>query len=372
MLFLLKIYRIQKVYLYFQRLKEEEGELKSKQGIRIGYCNQILRERKFEKYRKERLLQIKDNLALLVIKIYFKSNQLNFPNIMKRIKRYKRKLKMCASSSVHNEKAFDAYSTRDISTRSEVYTNNSSNENLRNPDNLGNILECASLTSTEFLQIEQTRKEKIQNGIISYNIAKPKEIIAVLPYLYQKDIQEEVSPQCHYTIATTSLISRMLSSNPQRHNPRKKSLPLPAIQSPPKPSPPKKLVFTNERLPNFTRATFSSDRSPRAENNEQDRIVVKNSPREKTTLFNQTITTMQKAVIKKKRSISTYKACPESRTPKYKNYARTEASSRLYYRAQTSIEQERPVFKELPCLVPFTDPFVNTIKYRASRLSSIQ
>ena len=138
---------------------------------------------------------------------------------------------MHKSGSVQ-DKTFDGLSTRDqFSTASEVVSN-SSNENLRNIDNLGHILECASMTSTEFLQIEKDRKEKIQNGKISYNIARAKEPISVLPLLYQKDIQEEIFPMKNYTQPTKANICRMSASMPKRQNPAYKKQKLPKIAQP--------------------------------------------------------------------------------------------------------------------------------------------
>ena len=335
MIFYFKILRITKVFLHFQQIKQEEIEVGCRSGLRQCYCRIIIKQKKFEKYRTNRLKEIKINLALLVIKNYYQRNQLSFRVLMKRFKKYKRMLKNCKSSSVQN----DLISTRDYySVTSDIFSNNSSNENLKNPENidLGNILECASLTSTEFLHQEKVRKAKIQNGLIAYNIPKVKEPIAVLPFLYQKDMIEELSPSRNYTAVTNSVVKRMVSNNPQRFSPIKRKTNLPLINFTPRVLP-KSIVFTKDCLPNFTRPTASSSAGKREEESFHP-LMAKGSFRESTTLFNQTFSGMQKITIPKKRSISTYKAM-SPQTPRYSVYSRPEENLKFHYRAQTSVNQ---------------------------------
>ena len=365
MLFLLKIFRIKKVYFHYLQLKQEEGEIGIRNGIRIGYCFMIIKWEKFLIYRKMRLEKIKENLAVLTVKQYYQINQLTFAQLLRRFKKYKRMLKMNKSSSIQNYKTFDGTSTRECgSVRSDIFTNNSSNENLKNVDNLKKILECASLTSTEYLQREEDRKQKIQNGKIAYNIPKAKEQITVLPYLYQKDILEDISPSCHYTIATSAVVSRMMNSYPKRQRPLKRKPPAPLVIQSPKISP-RKIIFTKEHLPNFTRPTISSSITIKVDDDYEKSHTVRTSPRDNTTLFNQTFSGMQRtSVAQQKRSISAYKPQYPINTPKLSTHSRFDNNSRISkYRAKTTTEVDRDEI-ELPCLVPITSPFTNTLKQR--------
>ena len=258
-------------------------------------------------------------------------------------------LKMCRSGSMQSKGDF--YSTKDQSTnRSEVFGGDSIPD-LKNGEDLGNILECASLTSTEYLEIEKTRKEKIQFGMIAYNISKNKEPVPVLPYLYQKDIFEEHSPSRNYTLMTNCLISRMTSIQPKRQSPNKKlpptrfSVELPSISI--TAATPKKIKFDNENRPNFTRPTASSmaSRSPEDHYSQTPKTV--SSYREHTTLFNQTFSGMQKLAELKQRSISNHR---KSILPDFQgtlpnvcfsSSAGRDSRVKKHYRAQTTFEMDK-------------------------------
>jgi hypothetical protein len=303
LLIIFKIRRLERFYQHFQRLKQENGEIGCKRSMRYIYYYNILKFKKFIRCRQLKLEEIKERLALLAIKNYYESNQLSFRLIIKRIKKYKRKIKVCRSNSIQNDKNGDGVSTRDqYTTRSNIFTNESSRENLKNPENLRNILECASLTSTEFVQAEKERKERIQNGLISYKVPKAKEQLPVLPYLYQKDILEEISPPSHYTTPTSALVSRMQCINPKRQSPTIKHVELPLIALSPKPVL-KKIIFQKDNLPNFTKPTFSSTFSGKCEE-VAEKIFNKRDYINTYKVINQTISTIQKKTLRDERSIT--------------------------------------------------------------------
>jgi hypothetical protein len=291
-------------------IKEIEGQEFLRKTLQIFWAKTILDYKKFLKFREVRLKEIHRNVAVLTIKKYFSSNCITFSVFMRKVKKFKRMIKMCKSGSVQSKG--DMYSTKDQSTvRSDVFDAGSNGE-LR-ADDLGNIMECASLTSTEYVELEKARREKIQNGLICYNIQRNKEPLPVLPYLYQKDILEEHSPPSHYTVLTSCLVSRMTTANPQRQNPKRhlispKALISERFELPVLPQTPKKIIFTNENLPNFTRPTQSSLAS-----RSKDETFMSETPksvgnyREHSTLFNQTFSGMQKLMDIKRQSISSHK-----------------------------------------------------------------
>lgn len=370
MLFLFKIGRIQRTYLILKMIKEEESMIGIKIGLRIIFNYKILKWKRFEKYREVRLKEIRKNVAILSVKIYYSSNQLSFRLLMRRFKKYKRAIRMHKSGSVIPEKN-EGLSTRDhISTRSDIFSNPSA-DNLKNVDNLGGIVECASLTSTEFLKIEKTRKDKIHCGLIAYNIPKSKEPVAVLPYLYQKDMQEEVSPPCHYFTPTHALVNRISVTNPLRQSPIKKMLrQLPAISSYTPKIEKRKLIFDKEHLPNFTRPTLSSSYGRSKEEENSEAYSIKRSIRENTTLYNQTFSGMQKLLIPEKESLQNLKG--KMSTDKVKNfhYMGIEKNPRIQHvRAQTTVENIRRIEAEKPCLVALVPPFTSTLSKRVQKIS---
>lgn len=299
-----KCRRLLNAFFYFKRLREEEGLKGVKIGLHIFYGRMKLKWQQFLEYRDKRLIKLRENLAILSIRNYYRKNSLSFSLIMKRIKKYKRRLKMNTSHSTHDK--CDFMSTKTQSVKSGLFSENSSNENLKNIENLVDIVECASLTSTEFLVVEKMRKKAIHDGMIAYKIPRSKEPIAVLPYLYEKDLKDEVTPIGHYEEITFAATSRMSANRPIRYPPNKKVREkLPAIvKDAVKIAKNRKIVFNNDNLPNFTRPTASSSFS-----REKDPVPVKvnvmnRTIRENTTLFNQTFSGVQRISEGKQRSVS--------------------------------------------------------------------
>ena len=367
----MKIYRIKQAYLHYLRLKEEKIEIILKKDLRIFSCIMVLKSKKFLIYRSTQLEKIKEKLSILIIKKYYHSNQLTIYLLIKRIKKYKRKLRIENSSSVQNDKSADGHLIKEYTaTHSGMVTNHSSEENLKNNENLGNILECASLTSTEFLQIEEIRRQKIQHGRISYNIPKAKEHTVVLPYLYQKDMIEDIRPSNHYITTTSAVVSRMMNSNPKRQHPLKKKIHLTQNTQITTNSPkelPKKIIFDKEHLPNFTRPTLSSSVDTKTDDEPEKNKKIKLKLKENSNLLKQTFAGIQRITQSNnnKRSTSVRKETYTVLTPKHSIDLRYENISRTNkYRAQTTMEIDRNYRVQLPCLVPLASPFANTIQTR--------
>ena len=304
MLFLLKIRRIEKVYKFFQSVKEREAEFKLKIYSKNFFALMKLKEIIFYHHRIERLAIIRKNLALLVIKNYLIDNKLTIKGIRRKIHKYKRMIKAFKSSS--------AISNRENSTKNTENYLNSSNENIKVED-LGNILECASLTSTEFQMIEQEKQEKIKMSKVSYNVGKSKEPVSVLPYIYERLIKDEIAPPKHHLNLTFCTTARISEASPIRkiqfRYPKNINQPkrLPKIQKPGK----RFFTYDVEDPPNYMRSTLCSSLDDRI--SQINESIPKRNPgpidlilREGSTLLNQTFAGYQR-VNEPKRSISNFR-----------------------------------------------------------------
>lgn len=293
MVFLFKIRRIQQVYTHLKALNEEETCRNLRLHIRIFVANIRIKHEKFLIFRSIRLREIRQKLAILTVKNYYASNHLTYRILRKRIILYKRKFRI---NSSHQSKTFDYASTRDRMTSQSDSNSFFSGENFKgHADNLGNILECASITSTEFLELEKERKEKIHLGYLSYNIPKAKESESLLPFLYQKDMKDAVSPTNYYN-STVNMVNRMNEVSPKRFAPKRNRKMLPSIKKKSLANAsPKKIVWDDEDPPNFTLPTASSSWNKK---NEEEIPKIKKIPkrelRNNTSLFNSTITAMLK------------------------------------------------------------------------------
>ena len=304
MLLLLKIRRIEKVYQFFQSIKEREAEFKLKVYSKNFFGLLKLKEIIFYHQRIEKIAIIRKNLALLVIKNYLNNNKLTVKGIRRKIHKYKRMMKAFKSSS--------AISNREGSTKNTENYLNSSNENIKGED-LGNILECASLTSTEFQMIEHEKQEKIKMSKVSYNVGKSKEPLSVLPYIYEKLIKDDIAPPKHHLNLTFCTTARMSEASPVRklqfHSPKFPNQPkrLPKIQKPGK----RFFTYDVEDPPNYMRSTLCSSLDDRISLITETIPKKKPGPidsilREGSTLLNQTFAGYQR-VNEPKRSISNFR-----------------------------------------------------------------
>ncbi|OMJ95299.1 hypothetical protein SteCoe_1356 [Stentor coeruleus] len=301
MVFLLKIRRIQTAYENYIIIKEAEACKKLKNYLRIGYANFQLKHIKFLRHRSIRILEIRENLAIISIKKYFELENLNYRVLRKRIILYKRKQKF---NSLQQDKNIEQVSTKDqFSICTDMYSI-CSGDYLKNVGNLRNIAECASITSTEYIKIQKERREKIDYAIISYNVQKNKEKNNLLPLLYQKDMMESISPSNNYFTITRAAATRISDVTPLRSVHKKQVKKLPNIQiSNQIKNVSNKIIWSKDDPPNFTLPTASWSNGKKEEIKIEKPLTRKQN-RENTTLFNQTITRAMKIKIPKERASS--------------------------------------------------------------------
>lgn len=366
MIFLLKIRRIEQVFLHLKALKEAEACKRLSVYIRVFNASMIIKNEFFLRYRSIRLQEIRQNLAILAIKNYFQSSHINFRILRKRIILFKRRLK---KNSSQQSKYFENASTRDRMTSRSELVSASSNDNLKAPiENLGNIIECASITSTEFLQMEKDRMDKITFGLLSYNVPKAKEQLPLLPLLYQKDMQEAISPNS-YCNATFTVVNRMNQVSPRRFTPKRLRKALPILnKKPPAKTLPRKLIWTREEQPNFSLPTASSAWGKKSEEDipEEKPVAKKREPRYNTTLFNSTITAMLKL------KDPNYRARSHFRSEMVEDiilcsYEKARAITRVKERPQvsSSLDESFNLYFQSPCV--YSETLASTASTRMTK-----
>lgn len=229
LLFKFKIRRILRTYTILQQQKINEIQLKLQKFLRVLKCKETISNLKFEIKKKFMLSKIRERVAITSVKGYWKKSKFTFKIIMQKIKKFKR--------MIRNEKRFSTVDkdTSNISKKGfykgdhlnakPLLTTRSKNsilsEDFDTNENEGeneeeNKKEEESLTSDLNRRQEQERQEKIARVRLSYNLPKAKEPLNVLPYLYQKDILEGMSPPSHYISTTRATVFRMNVSNPKR------------------------------------------------------------------------------------------------------------------------------------------------------------
>ncbi|OMJ84035.1 hypothetical protein SteCoe_14904 [Stentor coeruleus] len=241
LLFKFKIRRIKRVYDILRAQKVEEIQNYIKKILRVFYSKHTIANIKFENFRSGRLQEIREKLSIISVKNYWRKVKFSFKIIMQKIRKYKRMKK--------NEERMRAPSNKNLTVQGKHNNMLSQkkgdflnvNDMGNNRNSRGSILdsdaesgsgdedgkdakvETQSVASEINRKLEKERQAKISTSKVSYSIPKQKEPSNVLPYLYQKDILEGVSPPNHYISVTRATTFRMNDSNPKRFSPTRNS-----------------------------------------------------------------------------------------------------------------------------------------------------
>lgn len=232
-LFRQKMRRILDTYKKIRQQKVVQIKNCIRKYIRIFLGKKVISDLKFFNYRAERLIKIRQRLCILLMKAFWRKNKFTFKIVMTRIKKYKRMKK--------NEERMKASKANLLQGKAEAGKKNggllgaglggtgyqSSRSSFYDDSELGSGDEegkevkedVGSCTSEINKKLEAERQGKIAIAKVAYSIPKNKEPINVLPYLYQKDILEGVSPPSHHITTTRASVFRMNDSNPRRQNP---------------------------------------------------------------------------------------------------------------------------------------------------------
>ena len=270
--------RLLQTYKLIQQQKEEENFKNLRVKISILVCVQKMKNKAFEKYRRERLVDIKEKLAIIKLKILFKKLKLKKKNIIEKIKKYKRRLRAAQKRRARKLEAL----------RRE--NENLADQELQNMENLSIHSEEDFETTTsdreaeeraELLKkLEEDRKTRIHYGKIAHNLRDLK-LPKILTSLH------------HQEVPLINLTPVHLKRNPvkRRFSVIKEDFPIRRVDG---------------EEPSYMRATISFNLSKfatKAESFDDERNTIYGQIRDKSTLFEQTKASLLK-ISNKKRSLS--------------------------------------------------------------------
>lgn len=247
-----KVHRLQHIYNVYLQLKAEAAADFLKSGIRCLINTKILEQLKFLKFRTIRLGQIKCNLAILKIKIYWKFRKFTFRIIRDKILRVKRR-----QAAMQNKEAFAKYlnsiggklekkMTHKLSIGSEeeknsVERNDERGEGTQNED----LVEDEEFLEAQRIQelIKKQIQNKVDKGKLSHGIKCQKQVM-VLPLMQEKALKETPSNESKVLYVTASVFAKGRNLSREVRKPFRSTL----IGSPPN--------CEHKRLPFYSQAPY--------------------------------------------------------------------------------------------------------------------
>ena len=196
-LFRRKIGRLQEAYYYMLHEKMYIAFALIRKVVYSHLAKQKARWRQFKIDRIAILDAMKYKLAALQIKKHWKRMRMSMRSMLLKIRKYKRRLK-------NLEKAKAVEAMRNASPEPEAKPEGEQ-------EGEGEPEEFDSEEERIMREEQRLKEEKIKMGKISYNIQKTKINNEVMPFMYQKDLQEEAELVYHHQDVTRATASRMLS-----------------------------------------------------------------------------------------------------------------------------------------------------------------
>ena len=279
-----KLQRLRHIYDLMQLMKEEENYKSLRDKLRNVYCYSYVKTKKFEKYRKLRMIQIKLKLALLKIKQIFRKLRLKFPVIIMKIKKYKRRLRAALKRKMRRREALVAQGLQELLDQTGQPIEAEDKISINSEEDFETTTSDREAEEREQLlkRMEEDRKMRIHFGKISYNCPELK-LPKILTSLHQKEVlATEPSP---VIIASISPVKRKIKLSQKIEIPHRK-------------------VVGEE--PSYMRSTvsYSLSRHDAKEDFPVDfSAFSKISPREKSTVMEPTKAYLLK--VAQKRSLST-------------------------------------------------------------------
>ena len=209
LLFKFKIRRISRVYNLLRAQVVEEMDNKIRRYLRIFQSKSIIYDMKFQIYKENRLKQVRERVSIISVKNFWRKGKMTFKIIMQKIKKTKRmmrneqRMRNPSNANLSLQRPGQVPNKGDLLTVQGNFLQISSRSSLNmddydsateNEEGRENKEDAESHTSEINRKIEQERQEKIGYARLAYNLPKIKEPANVLPYLYQKDIIEGISP----------------------------------------------------------------------------------------------------------------------------------------------------------------------------------
>lgn len=235
-----KVYRLQHIYNCYLKLKKEVAVDFLKKGVRCLINVKILQQLKFLQYRKTRLIEIKRNLAILVIKNYWRLRKFTFRIIRDKILRVKRR-----QAAMQNKEAFAKYLNsiggkldRKVTNKLSIGSEDEFKTSIEkaddrmeaSPDENDDNVEDEEFLEAQRIQ-ELIRKQiqgKVDKGKLSHGIKVQKQVL-VLPLMQEKALKESPSSDSKVFYITASVYAKGRSLSREIKKPTRSTL----IGSPP-------------------------------------------------------------------------------------------------------------------------------------------
>lgn len=212
-----KIYRLQMCYENYLYEKAEEAARMAKVSMRIIVNYRVLKELRFYEYREKRLIQIKERLAILKIKEFWKFKKLSFRIIREKILRLKRR-----QAALLNKEAYTKYlnSLGGKLEKKPVYKLSIGSEDDKRsgsespPRQIEDNMPGNTMDEEEFLEAQKIKEliqkriqDKVEKGKRSYGINENKQVM-VLPIMQEKALKESPSSDSRLMDVTSSVFAK--------------------------------------------------------------------------------------------------------------------------------------------------------------------
>ena len=249
-----KIYRLINLYSQYQKLKLEQAAIFLKVGVRLLLNSQIVKNLRFLRYRSSKLAEIKGNLAILVIKNYWRLRKFTYRMMRDKILRVKRR-----QAAMQNKEAFAKYLSsiggkleRKISNKVSLETEEEKkSDQEKGEERLEGMQEEQEeelMDDDEFIEAQRIQElirkriqDKVDKGKVSHGIKHSKQVM-ILPLMQEKALKESPSADGSKLLNfTSSAFAKGRNLSREVKKPFRSTL----ISSPPSYEH-KKLIFGNE------------------------------------------------------------------------------------------------------------------------------
>lgn len=269
--------RLWQTYVAIQQKKEEENFKNLRDKLVILVCMQKRKAKIFEKYRRDRLVKIREKLALIKLKILFRKLRLRKKVIFEKIKKYKRRLRAAQKRKAKKLEALrrenENLTEQDLEKLEQLSIHSEEDFETTTSDRE------AEERAEQLKKLEEERKTRIHFGKISHNLRELK-LPKILTSLHHQEV-----PFIEQASKNTKK-----QSFKRRYSAIKDDYPI---------------IRPEGEEPSYMRATISynlSKFSSKTDNFDTERTTAYGQIRNRSTLFEQTKASLLK--ISNKRSFS--------------------------------------------------------------------
>lgn len=209
----LKLYRLIRIYYSYMEAKSKEASNLIRKFLLKFACKEKIESILFEKFREGRLRIIKENLAMLKVKKFWKNRKLNFRILKDKILRLKRRKTALAnkekfSKMLTNNSKVDKSPIMRSLTKS-ISLEYSEDEDVELPENAEarqKAIEEMERLEKEKQEARKLMEEKIAIAKLAYGM-KDKKNAVVIPFLQERELGEIVTSSLEVRLYETTFSS---------------------------------------------------------------------------------------------------------------------------------------------------------------------